>query len=232
MKKIKILIIAALVTCFAQSGYSNVTLEFGTMSGGNQGTIYGSAGSMNLDLGDLALTNPLDTELNGSVVMISIMGIGNKTASLPSSAQYDLTVTHPVMGIQLMNDVDGDGNMELILSGDLQLDDLLTIVSSGHVDPTQSVNVTNISLHNSSMMMSQWGFIPSQLTDLVNASTADFLVNLSASGYDLTQSIDSGSDIVNIEVTGSLTAPVPEPISMLLFGFGALFMGKKIRYRS
>jgi hypothetical protein len=80
MKKIRILIIAAFVTFFAQSIYANVTLEFGTSAGGDQGTIYGSTGSMHIDLGDLALTNPSSAELNGSVVMISIIDIGNKIA--------------------------------------------------------------------------------------------------------------------------------------------------------
>ncbi|MDV7397620.1 PEP-CTERM sorting domain-containing protein, partial [Arthrospira platensis SPKY1] len=80
------------------------------------------------------------------------------------------------------------------------------------------------------MMISEWGSVPTILAAFASFGVADMLINLSASGADLTQAIDLGNDVANISVTGSLSA-VPEPSMMMLFAAGLFYCAQRIKRR-
>ena len=219
-----------LVVLMSMPGYANTTLDFGSTAGGSDGALTGSIANMTIDTGDMELVNlaPGDV-LIGSRMVITPFDIGSKLSSSP--ATYDVTPQIPASGFQLelYNNIDGVGGDELILSADVIVDDLLTVFSTGTIGPTQQVDVVNLTLHNAGLMTSNWGFIPTVLSNMDLFGVGDLVINLSASGTDLTQAIDFGTQVQNINVTGSLTA-VPEPGAVLLFASGILFMRRKLKY--
>ena len=225
----RLIYMIAVLVLMTVPGYANTTLDFGSAAGGTDGSLTGSAGSMVIDSGDLELVNlPSGDILIGSTVIITPFDVGSKLSSAP--ATYEVTPQTPASGFQLeiYNNIDGLGGDELILSGDLVVDDLLTVFSTGSIGPTEEVDVINITLHNTGLMTSDWGFVPTVLSNMALYGIGDLVINLSASGSDLTHSIDFGMDVANINVTGSLTA-VPEPCAILLFGCGLVILRRKVK---
>lgn len=229
MKRLVCLI--ALVFVVQSPCFASIVLDFGSVEGGTHGSVTGTAGSMVIDTGDLELVNVSGfSMLSGSTMVLVPFDIGLKETVFPAS--YSVAPQSPVSGFQLeiYNNIDGNGAPELILSGDVHIDTLLTMVSSGTLGPLEAVDVTNIALHNTGMMISEWGSVPTILAAFASFGVADMLINLSASGADLTQAIDLGNDVANISVTGSLSA-VPEPSMMMLFAAGLFYCAQRIKRR-
>lgn len=225
-------VITALLTISSTTAFSAVSLEFGSTPNQNGGTITGQVGNMTLDFGDLTVTNSASIELQNSTIVIEPATIDSKTGTLPGASMYAISPVTSTAGLKLYADIDSNGSEELIMSGDLNIADMITLGSGAHVSPSEALDVTNIALHNTQLMLTYWYTIPAELVTFEYVGYADLTINLSAIPHIFSNHIDTGEDLENIEIVGSLsTTPtsVPEPTAVALFCFGFLVIRRKIR---
>ena len=143
--------------------------------------------------------------MDGVVVEMSDITINSKIQDYSnpflSSALYDVEPIVTVMGIEFYTVFLGDAAPSLVLSADLNCDTMFTLGASATVNGS----IDNIQLHNTQ----KWGpVVPQELVSLQTEGIADLVVNLSASGYDITQLIDSLSPIPTMTVHAQYLYPI------------------------
>lgn len=212
--------------------YASVTIEFGSAPSGDGAALSGTTGNMSIDLRELQVTDTQSNLLLGASLTISPISIDSKNAAFAGMAEYSISAMQPTAGFQMFADIDGNGSDELIMSGDLFVDSLITIGSGAHISPVPEMDITNITLHNTNMMLMYWLTIPSELISFEYVGFGELTVDLSASPHIFGSLIDSGTNMEFIEVVGTLTTnptSVPEPMAFALFGVGAWFLRRKVR---
>jgi len=221
MKKMSMAVVATFILVGSVS--ASVTLEFVSTVGGTPASTYNGATNMHLAFGDMNLINTPGGLLDGVVVEMSDISVESKiqdySSPFMSSALYDVEPIVALMGIEFYAVFVGDLTPTLIFSGDLAFDTMFTLGASATVNGS----IDNIQLHNTQ----KWGpVVPQELVSLQTEGIADLVINLSASGYDITQYIDSLTPIPTMTVHGSIPVsdPVPEPSIVLLFSAGMLWL--------
>ena len=213
------------------SASASVTLEFVSTVGGTPASLYDGVTNMNIGFGDMSLINTPGGLLDGVVVEISDVSIGSKiqdySTAFLSSASYQIDPVVDVMGVNFYKVFLGDSTPTLIFSADLNCDTLFTIGASG----TVNASIENMQLHNTG----KWaGFIPQELVSLEMENIVNLVINLSASGFDITDYIDNSDPIATMTVHGTLPVAdsVPEPSIVLMFSLGVLWLPLRKRKKS
>ncbi|MEW6535902.1 MAG: PEP-CTERM sorting domain-containing protein [Candidatus Auribacterota bacterium] len=206
----------------ASPGFSAIHLGFGSTEN-THGKITQMANQVILDFGFLELKDLMPSDnLYAAKVEISsaIIDTSSKVSSM-FGAYYSINELFSSQAFALFADIDGDSSYERILYGDLQLDGLIVIDDAGSVDAELGVDITNLALDNVTMMNTEWGGVPSLLTDIVDLSFLDLVINiLSAGGTDLEDAIDNKKLVPDLEVNGTVAVPEPGVYSMMLLGIG------------
>ncbi len=222
-KQYFLILTAAVLTFFTSLATASVELEFATEVGGDTGALYlGAGNNMYFSFGTMSLLNmPTGSILDGAYLILSDVRIDSKVAdystSQLNSAFYDTTIMNSSPGLSLYT-ASGD----LIMTGDVYIDTLLTVGASGYLALELDYEISNIQVYGFGQSL-----IPSELQPFFEAGIADIKIELSKAGTDFTSSIDSKNNIDNIQVTTTITA-VPEPGVMALFILGAVvFMRSK-----
>ncbi|MEW6536164.1 MAG: PEP-CTERM sorting domain-containing protein [Candidatus Auribacterota bacterium] len=232
MKISAVSIMTALLTIASTTAFSAVTVEFGSTPNENGGSITGSVNNMTLDFGELTVTNSPSSELQNARIVVEPAAIVSKTGTLPGASMYAISPVTSTAGLKLYADVDSNGTEDLIMSGDLHIVDMITLGSGAHVSPSDSLDVTNIALHNTQLMLVHWFSIPYELITFEYVGFADLTIDLSAIPHIFSTYIDNGTDLNNIEIVGTMTtepSSVPEPAAIALFGLGFFVIRRKIR---
>ncbi|MDX9702825.1 MAG: hypothetical protein RBU23_07260 [Candidatus Auribacterota bacterium] len=205
---------------------ASVYLEFGSGEGLTHGKITSVGGTI-LDLGNLELKNlPFGDFLLGVAVEFSPIVIDpNPVSSVGGIVLFDAWAQSIVSGFALYADVVGDSALELIMTADLYINNLLVIPpSTGFINTLEiAVDLNNFQLYNTDKFT-----VPSVLNNLVTLGIADLTIGILApSNNDLSNAIQNGNLVRDIVVSGTIAA-VPEPAVMALFAYGLVLA---VRYR-
>ena len=214
LKKMALAVLFVLI--LGSSVSASVILEFASTIGGTPASTYNASTNMNIALGDMDVINTSGGLLDGVIVEISDISIESKLIGGAVSI-YDVEPVVDVMGVNFYTVFLGDTDPTLILSADLSLDTMLVVGASATIDGS----VSNITLHNAQ----EWGqLVPEELVTLQTANIADLVINLSASGYNIAQYIDTMTPIPTMTVHGTMSPEVvPEPSVVFLFLLGCLW---------
>ena len=229
MKKNLLLFIAiGLITIGIGCAEASTVMSFGSVEGSSHARIT-PVGGITLDFGTLELKD-LDMGDDLFQAKVDISDVSINTASKVSNmgfALYEASEKDTSSGFTLWADIDNNASLELILTADIHIDNLLVFNEVGFVDAELAIDVDNFTIHNEAMMISEWGGVPALLDTFITMGLADLAVVLtSESGINLEDQIDSGNLVPDIIVAGTLQA-VPEPGAMSLMLLGLLYFIKR-----
>lgn len=210
--------------CMASLAGASVQLEFTPTVGGDPGSMAIDQGSMRLSFGDMTLLGmPSGSPLENAYMELSDITIGAKledySAPFMNSALYAISWLSPSPEMRVYSAGD-----QLIMSGYISVDTLLTVGSSVFISPETGFEVTGVQVFLQS--------IPAELMEFAQTGTADIKIEMSSAGSDFTDNIDAGQPMENIQSTTTLTStPVPEPGVAMLFGAGLVWLRSRIKKR-
>jgi len=229
MKK-NLLLFTAIGLLFVGIGCAEAStvMSFGSVEGSSHARIT-PVGGITLDFGTLELKDlDMGDDLYQAKVDISDVAINaSSKVSNAGFALYEANEKSTTSGFTIFADIDNNSSLELILTGDIHIDNLLVFEEVGFVDAELDIDVDNFTIHNEAMMNAHWGGVPTLLETFVNLGLADLaIVLVSESGINLEDQIDSGNLVADIIVAGTLEA-VPEPGAMSLMLLGLLYFIKR-----
>lgn len=207
---------------------ASTVMSFGSVEGSSHARIT-PVGGITLDLGTLELKDiNIGDDLYQARVDISDIAIdASSKISNSGFALYDAHEKDTIAGFTVFADIDNNSSLELILTGDIHIDNLLVFQEVGFIDAEMNIDVDNFTIHNEAMMLANWGGVPAMLETFVNLGLADLAITLvSESGINLEDQIDNGNLVPDIIAAGTLKA-VPEPGAMSLMLLGLLYFVKR-----